>query len=89
MNKFIQKKYHGLTGHQQSIEYHTVAQNKTKLYFNSNSFMNLIKLNLNGQKQLNQVKTELKEELKVVNEGNFRAEQSSSHNKSKENEINN
>ena len=64
-----------MTGHQQSVEYQTVAQNKSKLYFNSDSFMNL-----NEQKQLNQVK-ELKEEIKTVQGDNFRAEQSSSHNK--------
>ena len=74
MNNFIQKEYHALTGHQQSIEYRAVAQNKTKLYFNSISFINSIDLNLNTQKQLNQVK-EPKEEQKVVKEGNFRREQ--------------
>ena len=38
MNKAIQKKYHAPTGHRQSIEYHVLAQNKRKLYFNSDYF---------------------------------------------------
>lgn len=39
VNKSIQKKYHTLTGHRQSIEYHTIAPNKN-LYFKLNLKMN-------------------------------------------------
>ena len=51
MNKAIQKKYHTLTGHRQSIEYHTIGQSKSKLYFNVNH-----KLDLDNQKLSNEMK---------------------------------
>ena len=51
MNKLIEKKYHTLTGHRQSIEYNPIAQNKDKLYFKPNYFK-LNKQNLEQDKIL-------------------------------------
>lgn len=52
MNKSIQKKYHASSGHRQSIECHTIAQNKEKLYFNFN-YINYLDLKLNEEKKIN------------------------------------
>ena len=64
VNKEIEKKYHHLTGHRQSIESNPIALNKHKLYFKLNrikfdelkqdSFLNK---NINNDMELKQKKT--------------------------------
>ena len=64
VNRSIQKRSHTLTGHRQSIEYHTVAQNIKKLYFNSKH----LKFNLNEDSNINPttLKSDEIEELKEL-----------------------
>lgn len=53
VNKLIQKRYHGLFKHRQSIEYHAIAQNKAKLYLNSDKYMNFKKNNKQNRSNQN------------------------------------
>lgn len=64
VNRLIQKRSHTLTGHRQSIEYHIVAQNIKKLYFNSKN----LKFSLNEDDHINQktLKSDEIEELKEL-----------------------